>query len=263
MAYGNNNYNNNQQNNDYKYHVREVQSNYKMNNGESDIDPTCLGFKFWKQNLVITISPRKNTGTDEVVFDYDNGISIYMNHTKAKMFKHEVEEFLKDPASYNSRGVNSGQSVICITNGTEYGKNTPMLVIYKLAEGGKISASYGYEFKTNFFYSLRNYTGDKYEQNFEDYKNIEIEQLVVLLDEFCKAMTNATAFTVLDQRQYSYYKMDTKIEAIASSLGVDIPKGNPQKKFNSDSYFRNNSNEGTSFSNNDVGYGTATIDDLE
>lgn len=253
-------YNNNQSAN--KAPDFSMYSNYRMNNAESTIDATCITFKFWKTNLCISIFPKKVTGTDEVAFDMDNGITIYLSHTKARILKHEIELFLKDPITYNSVGVPSGQAAITISNGAEYGKDNPVITIRKVNEAGEVVASFAYEFKRDYHYSIRNYDGKDFDQHFEDYQNIEIEQLITLLDEYTKAVTNAVAFTVLDQRKFSFSRVENKIDAIASSLGVEISKssGSGQRKYNS-SYF-NNSGQNSSYPSN-ANFESATIDDLE
>ncbi len=265
MALGNT-YNNNQGNKNTP--ELTVYSNYRMNNAESKIDATCITFRFWKSNLCIGIFPRKNTGNDEIAFDMDNGITIYLSHTKARILKHELELFLSDPITYNSVGVPSGQAAISISNGAEYGKDNPVITIRKVSENGDVVASFAYEFKTNFHYAIRNYDGKTFDSAYDDYKFIEIEQFITLLDEYVKASTNAVAFTVMDQRKYSFARIDNKIEAIAASLGVDISKSssNSRGRYNSSSYFNNNSNSdnGNSYSAGSVGYSNSvSIDDLE
>ena len=245
-----------------------VYSNYRMNNAESMVDQTCITFRYWKQSLVIGIYPRKATGNDEIAFDMDNGITIYLSHTKARILKHELELFLSDPVTYNSVGVPSGQAAISISNGAEYGKDNPVVTIRKVSENGEVIASFAYEFKTNFHYAIRNYDGKNFDSAYDDYKNIEIEQFITVLDEYVKASTNAVAFTVMDQRKYSFARMDNKIEAIAASLGVDLAKssGGSRGRYNSSSYFNNNSNSdngSSNYSSGSVGYSSASIDDLE
>lgn len=258
-------YNNNQNSNRNNIPDVSVYSNYRMNNAESQIDATCLTSRFWKGNLCLSIYPRKNTGNDEVSFDMDNGITIYLSHTKARILKNELELFLKDPISYNANGVPSGSAAVTISNGVEYGKNTPVLTIRKVNESGDVVASFAYEFKSNYYYSIRNYDGKNFDSAYDDYRNLEVEQLITLLDEYIKASTNAIAFTVMDQRKYSAARTDAKLDAIAASLGVDLPKsGSNQKKYNNNSYFNNNSsNSGSGYPSSGVSYGSATIDDLE
>lgn len=254
-------YNNNQQNKQQPEF--SLYSNYRMNNAESKIDATCITFRFWRTNLCIGIFPRKNTGNDEVAFDMDNGITIYLSHTKARILKHELELFLKDPIAYNAVGVPSGQAAITISNGAEYGKDNPVLTIRKVSETGEVVSSFAYEFKRDYHFSIRNYDGKTYDQAYDDYQNIEIEQLISLLDEYCKASTGAIAFSVLDQRKYSHQRVENKIDAIASSLGVEIAKsgGNGQRKYNNTFFNSNNSNGGSSAG--EASYTQATIDDLE
>lgn len=242
-----------------------VYSNYRMNNAESTIDQTCITFRFWRSNLCIGIFPRKQTGNDEVQFDLDNGITIYLSHTKARILKNELENFLKDPIHFNGSGVPSGSAAITISNGAEYGKNTPVLTIRKVDESGNVVASFAYEFKTGYYYAIRNYDGRNFASVYDDYKTIEIEQMITLLDEFVKASTYAVAFTVAERNAYPMARLDSKIDAIAASLGVELPKsGGAKKSFNNNSYFNNNSNSGSGSSySSGVSYGTATIDDLE
>ena len=253
-------YNNNQNNRNTP--DLSVYSNYRMNNAESTIDQTCLTFRYWKSNLCISIYPRKNTGNDEVQFDMDNGITIYLSHTNARILENELKNFLKDPVTYNGSGVPSGAAAITISNGAEYGKNTPVLTIRKVNETGAVVASFAYEFKTNYHYGIRNYDGNNFSSAYEDYNDIEIRQMITLLEEYVKASTNAIAFSVMDQRKYSATRVESKIDAIAASLGVDLPKGGANKKsYSNNTYFNNASNSGANSSN--VSYGSASIEDLE
>ena len=262
-------YNNNQGNKANNDPGVTVYSNYRMNNAESTIDPSCITFRFWKSSLCVSIYPKKQTGNDEVSFDMDNGITIYLSHVKARILKNEIEKFLSDPVTYGSVGVPSGQAIITISNGAEFGKNVPVICIRKVSEDGTVAASFAYECKTDYYSSIRNYNDSKktFDQVFEDYKNIELEQFITVLDEYVKASTNAVAFSLMDQRRFSYDRMDRKIDSIAAALGVDTAKsyanGGGQKK--SSFFNQSNSNGGSTGTNysSGVSYGTATIDDLE
>ena len=195
----------------------------------------------------------------------DNGITIYLSHTKARILRDEFKRFLNDPVTYTGVGVPSGQAVITISNGSEYGKTTPIITIRKVSENGDVIASFAYEIKVNFHYAIRNYDGKKFDQAFNDYKYIEIEQIITLLDEYIKAATYAVAFTVMDQRKYSVNRIDNKLDAIAASLGVETAKsGNTQRgRYNSSSYFNNSNASSSDNISSNVAYGSATLDDLE
>ena len=269
MAYGNT-YNNNQAQQKNNQPNVDVYANYRMNNAESNIDATCITYRYWKSNLCIGIFPRKNTGNDDVAFDMDNGITIYLSHSKARILKNELEHFLEDPVKYNGVGVPSGQAVISISNGAEFGKNTPVFTIRKMNENGETVASFSYEFHTNFHYSIRNFDGKNFDKEYDEYNTLEIKQVITLLDEYCKAVTNAVAFTVMEQRKYSAARIENKIEALAAGLNIDLPKGgaSQQRKYNGTSYFdQNNGRNGVSAQNSgyagNVSYGSASLDDLE
>lgn len=260
-------YNNNQNVNRNNEPNVTVFSNYRMNNAESQIDATCLTFKFWRTNLCLGIFPRKNTGNDEVAFDMDNGITIYLSHTKARILSNELKLFLKDPVKYSGNGVPSGSSIVTISNGVEYGKNTPVLTIRKISENDEVLAGFAYEFKRDYYFSVRNYDGKNFDRNYDDYRNLEIEQLITLLDEYVKAATNTIAFTVMDQQKYANNRVNTSLAAIAEKLGVELNTGNKSGYARGgSSYFNNpangNNSSGYSSSSN-VSYGAATIDDLE
>ena len=264
MAFGT--YNNNQttKSNDLGVTVYS----YRMNNAESEVDATCLNFRFWKNSLCIGIYPRKQTGNDDVSFDMDNGITIYLSHTKARMLKNEIELFMKDPVAYNSVGVPSGTAAITISNGAEYGKNTPFVTIRKLSENGEIVGSFAYEFKTHYHFSLRNFDGKNFDREYDAYDNIELLEMLTVLDEYVKASTKAVAFTVMDERKYSFDRVDKKIDAIAQALGVETARSYSNgNRYSKNSFFNNpangNNSSGSSNFSSGVSYGSATMEDLE
>lgn len=257
-----NTYNNNQSMNKQASNDITMYSGYRMNNAESKLDATCFTQRYWKSNLCLGIFPRKNTNNDEVTFDMDNGITIYLSHSKARILKNEIELFLSDPTKYNGVGVSSGQATITISNGLEYGKNTPVITIRKIDTDGRVVSSFVYEFKTDYYFAIRNYDGVNYTTNYEDYKYIEIHQLLTVLDEYIKAATNATAFSIMNQRSYSFNKLNASVEAIAASLGVNTTPASTNTRRSS--YFANNprseNNPTSNFSNQ---YTEGTMDDLE
>lgn len=61
MSLGNT-YNNNQSRQSNPIVDGTTYSDYRMNNPDSTIDASCLAPRFWKQNLCLSIYPRKKTG---------------------------------------------------------------------------------------------------------------------------------------------------------------------------------------------------------
>ena len=258
MAYGN--YSSNKDAN--KPFEPSVYSPYRMNNGESQIDKTCLTFSMWNKNLKISISPRKEN-SEEMVFDMEHGISIYLNHTKAMMFAHEVKNFLRDPDTYTGSGVASGQGVITISNGKELGFEKPVLIIRKMGENGEVVSSFAYEFKTDYHYAIRNYTGGSdFSKEIEEYKNLEIEQMLTMLEEYYKAMTYTVAYTVIEGNKFNNDRIMNNLKSIAEKLGVEVARGNSQRgsSFNSATSFFNNGGNNTK--SESESFPAATLDDI-
>lgn len=259
MAY-NSNYSNNR--NADKPFEPTVYSPYRFNNAESEIDKTCLHFDVWNKSLKISIYPRKDG--EEIQFDKEKGVSVYLNHTKAAIFASEIRNFLKDPVNYSGVGVNAGQGVITISNGTELGYNNPVLIIRKLDDTGTVLASFAYEFKSNFWFSIRNYTGGvDFVKNYEDYKSVEIEEMLLLLDEYCKAMTYMVAYSVLDTNKRNNDFISKRLSAIAEKLGIETFNRSGSKNYSNASSFFNNAGT-VSGSEDGGGYiPPATIDDID
>lgn len=261
MAFGN--YSNNRDSN--KPFSQTIYS-YRMNNAESSIDKTCLSFSMWNRNLKITIAPRKDN-TDEIAFDMDRGISCYLSHTKAYMLANEIRNFLRDPDNYTGCGVVSGQSVVTISNGKELGANNPVLIIRKTDESGIVSSSFAYEFKRDYHFSVRNYSGGReFIRETASYNTIEIEECLVVLEEYYKAMTNMIAYSIIDTTAYTTDRIQSNLRALAEKMGVDLPRagGRSTNYSSATNFFNNAANYGGNYSNENNGsYPTATLDDID
>lgn len=235
---------------------------YRFNNGESSVDKTCLIFNMWKQNLKVSIYPRKQN-TDEMVFDMENGISVYLNHSRARILAEELKNFLRDPDLYNGAGITANSGVITISNGAEFGVKSPVLVLRKVDDTGNVVSSFAYEFKQDYYFALRGYTGGKeYSKDHESYKYIEIQCMITMLEEYYKAMTYAIAHTVMDANRYNHERLQSRLNAVADKLGVEVGARNSSRGSsysNSSSFFNNSS---AANSSND-GYTAATLDDID
>lgn len=247
-----------------------VYSPYKMNNAEGTVDQTCMSFSYWNNSLKISISPKKPTsGNDgQVYFDYDNGTSIYLNHSKARIFAEELKKFIADPVTYDNCGVPSGQGLITVSRGKEFNSPSPLIIIRKIGETGNVMSSFAYQTKNEYYFAVRNYNENgNFEKDIKTYANLEILQLITLLEEFYKASTCATAYTVLDQLKYEHNRQRTVLNSIASKLGVDYSSngGRGNNRFSSTSYFNRNSGDNASeySAPSGSGYTQATLDDID
>lgn len=229
-----------------------VYSNYNMTNPVSEVDATALSSSFFNKLLKLTISPKKQGSSEErPEWDDDNSISIYLTHTKARTFYNEICLFQENPEQFSNVGVNSGAGLVSLSNGRELGTNNPCLIIRKLnGETGEVESSYAYEFKQNYHYSIRNFSQEDLEFDKSYYMDMEIEQLKTLLKTYFESMTNAVAYSILENEKYNNSRMNTKLDSIAEKLGIEYKGGNSKSSKSSNSIFnskepRNNFNSGT------------------
>lgn len=198
-------------------------SNYRMSNIESTVDQTVMTFTYWNGALKISIVPLKpGSNAENVAFDYDNAIDIYLNHSKAYILASEIERFMADPERFNSSGVPSGQGLITISNGKEFGIDCPCMVVRKIDEQGLPTSYYVYQFKNDYHFSVRNYDAKQgsFDKVTDDYADMEIYQLKLLLEEYYKAMTGAVAYSVVDANRYEQRKIMNSLNSICDKLGI-------------------------------------------
>lgn len=243
-----------------------VYSAYKMNNAEGDVDKTCISFNYWNNSLKIMISPRKDTlGSEgQPQFDYDNGISIYLNHTKARILAEEIKLFLEDPVTYDNCGVPSGQGLITVSRGVEYNSPSPLIFIRKIDEQGKVISSFAYQTKGDYFFAVRGYKEDgTFTKEMDSYKDLEIRQFVTILEEFYKSMTYAVSYSVINQLKVEHFHQREWRNAVSAKLGIETYNGGgSSRNYSSSSYFSNSS--GTK-PNTSGSYQTTrgTLDDID
>lgn len=242
MSLGNT-YDNNKRTNDVFNPT--VYSPYKMNNAEGIVDQTCISFNFWNNSLKISIFPKKSTtGADgQPLFDYDNGISIYLNHSKARIFAEELKKFLSDPVQFDNSGVSSGQGLITVSRGVDFNSPAPVIFIRKINENGAVVSSFAYQTKGDYYFSVRGYNENgSFEKHTDDYKYLEIYQIITILEEFYKAATYAVAFTVYDQFKFEHNRQREWRNSVSAKLGIEVPSGgSSNRSYSSTSYFNNSS----------------------
>ena len=259
MSLGNSYNNNRNQNGPYN---PTVYSQYRMNNAESSVDKTCLTFTYWNNFLRISISPRKDTGNDDVQFDIKNGITINLTHSKARMFADILTKFLADPSKFDEEaGVSSGQALLTISNGKKNNSTAPCITIRKIDETGNIQSTYVYQTKADYYFGILNYKEDgTYDTDIESYKGLEIQQMITLLEEYYKAMSGAVAFSVLHEFRWEHHYQKQERRKIADKLGVELGNTNGGGgSYSNKSYFNSGSSNASSASAN---YEPASIDDI-
>ena len=240
----------------------------KLKNTECEKDPSELSFSYWKNLLKISISPMitGDTNTPYASFDHKNQGTVHLTHDKARILYAEIMEFLKDPDAYNNMGVPSGATgLISISNGKEFGVNSPILVIRKInQETGCVESSYMYQFKTNYA-SVRNF--DESTQKFDRciYEQIEIYVLMDILKSYYESMSYSTAYTVINANQYNDSRYNTKLDLLMDKLGIERKQPKASSGGYNSSYFNmNNGNNNAEAGNiQNSRHEQTTIEELE
>ena len=264
MPYGN--YSNNQ--NVSQVYEPNVYSPYRMNNAMSTVDKTCLTFQYWKNSLRISISPRLPDSPDDAPkFDLKNGISIYLNHTKARILYHELCGFMEDPEKYDNHGVDSGTGLITFSTGKEFNSQFPLIIIRKIDETGNISSSFAYEVRGEYHYAVCGFSEHNKDFTKKYYPSLELEQLRDVLKTYYESMTYAMSYSVIEQERFEFNKVYQKLNRIGEKLGIDLSGGTGYQRSSSTSFFSQNqggssSGSGASDFDSNDGYTSGTLDDI-
>lgn len=244
---------------------RETFSYYNMSNMEGTVDPSMLSIKFWNGLMKVSILPPLQNQSTTHKWDKDNAITAYLSHTKARTLAWAIDSVL-DPnkPDVHSAGINtSSNGLITFSDGKEVGLESPCLIIRKIDEAdGHVISSYIYEFKINFNYAIVNFNPSNASHEKVYFESIEVEQFRDLLREYYQAMTNATAYSVVNLMKYDMSRINTKLNSVCESLGITYEKsgGNYSKKSSGD-FFSNNS--GASNANHNATSRSATIEDID
>lgn len=229
-----------------------VYSNYRMTNSKdvSNYGGSSIGFVFWQGTLKIGIAPLKMvSGQDYPMPDRDREVSAYLKHTKARILAKEIRRFLN--GELTSVGITTGANTfITVSDGSDFNLEQPVICIRKLNKDlSALEEEILFICRNDLHFSVHNFDkatfdGDK---DFDTYKNMDLEDFVLVLEEYARSMTNATAYSVHETAQYVNSNMNASIEAIAEKLGV-------------------NSNAGSSFgsgsSNSNSEFKRASLDDM-
>lgn len=237
------NYGNQNQKSDY--HPRTY-SPYRFNNAESKVDQTCIAFSFWNHTLCMRIAPKKQTNNPNIIqFDMDAAISIYLSHSKARMFHTIIKNFRQDPEKYNGYGIPAGKGLVTISNGKEYGTENPCIVARTVDENtGVCTGEYVYELKNNtgYYYGISDYDpkNGNYNKVVDNFNNMELDMIECIFEQYYTAATMAVAASVLEGNNYEMSRLNGKIESIGNKLGVEFGnRSNTGGKFKNQSYFAN------------------------
>ena len=190
-------------------------------NSTSKIDKTSISFSMWKSTIRVSIIPAIESGTDEAPrYDFKNAVHIWLTPPKAKQFAQILRGFKEDPDTYDNFGVPTSQAIITVDKPSTFGHpdRGPVISIRRVDESGNVELSYSYECNidgTSAIVGFNPANPKSFKQDTEHFQNVEIDAIITQLEQYYLAMTNATAFSVLNQ-MYPY------LDRIAAKLSVDL-----------------------------------------
>lgn len=248
MALGNNNFKNNNKS-DKKTNNSgtelTVYSSISVTNSESEVDKTSLSFSFWNGLLAVQLNQLTVDAKGITKRDKDSYVSIYLSVPKAMMLSKQITDFIEGTADFI--GINTRAA--CLTIERDYaGSVGPVLIVRKIDEDGSITSAYAYEIRSRYHFALSSLSeengslGDFKKKYYDD---IELEMIKTQLDEYVRAMTNATAYSVCNQEFKRDIRMEFKINKIAEALNVSFDNGggyNGGYKKKTGSYFNSGDN---------------------
>ena len=226
---------------------------YSLFNSTSKIDKTCMSFSMWQTTIRITITPAIENGTDEAPkYDFKNSVSIFLTPIKAHLFAKILKGFMEDPDKYANHGIASPQAIISIDKPDIFGHPEcgPVITIRKVNEEGTVELSYSYECNLENYNSIVGFNAKNprdFERDTDMFKYADIDAIITQLEEYYKAMTNTSTFSMM-HNIYPWF------DRIGSKLGVDISGG--QNRTHSSGFF---SNVGQGFSSSTSIQATPTV----
>lgn len=253
MGYENNNYsrnNNGGNNGDRNNNVKEpvVYSKLEFSNPESKVDATKLTFQFTYGLLRVSISPRKvdgNQSAENVRFDYNNTIDIWMSHNHAYILRQEMRRLLEvnDPNKLKYVGIATKKDVIINFGfGVDYGTENFIMSISKLAPDGAVQSSYVFEFSDEGYSSIVNFDMNtkKFEKN--QIRNLEVEMIITLLDEYIKSSNGAYAYMNQYYDRFNDNRKHNMLAGLCEKMGINVGNKPNYSRNGNGGFFSNNGN---------------------
>ena len=238
-----------------------------VNDDDSAVDRTAIGFHMWAGTIKISIAPRvKDTANDRMVTNYEAGDYIWLTTSKAKIFADVIKKFLNNinekDNPYNGWAVYTKQGMIGIFSGDSVGASSPCIILKKVnASNGAVDSEYAYQIKTS--YEAISDFDEKNPSDFvrhEDYPYIELEMIIDQLDDYARFASKAIAFHTVDALSSTLNMFHENMTRIGQNMGVQmvLPRGQ-SSQVPSKSYFDRPKQTGTT---SDITRKSSTIEDI-
>ena len=114
---------------------------------------------YFNRLLKVSIAKKNGTNGEFATYDNDNTSVIYLSHMKAKILYELIQQMQTDDTIHNVC-VETNKGLFIVSDGQEFGSNTPCFVIKSADNNGNIS-SIIYQTKNNYNGAI-NYSDDGY-----------------------------------------------------------------------------------------------------
>lgn len=220
---------------------RTVYSHFSSGNPDG-IDPSKYAISFWGGLMKLSISPKIASSDGSIKYDYENNIELYLSHTRAMVLADELKDMVKN--GLKCVGVLTGMKndgLILVTDGKEIGASGPCLILMKLNENFQPISSFAYEFRKQFHFGVRDYNSSDGSFDRVYYDNLEIDQLIIALEEYYKAMVGAQAYAASSMAfKFDIARFNKNIGLVMDKLGVVQDNGSRRQPPNRSIYGNNN-----------------------
>ena len=244
-------------NNNEKQVMNSTFSSMTFANSESKIAHTKLNIASLNRLLKVGIALQTDSKNDYATYDNENQITVYISWAKAKVL-HDMIEEMKNNKSVHNVCIELKGGLFKVSDGSEFGVNTPCF-----------SITYGNENGDNvvIYQTKDNYSG-AYNFDGSDYKTmpfpmLELDAFQTVLEEYYKAATYAIAASIMEASMYKREYTNNMIYAIAEKVGASVSNSNSKGNYNNKTYLNNNNNNNQNVSvdsNNE--YTQSTFDDI-
>ena len=196
-----------------------VFSGITFTNPDSPIMQTRLSISYFNKMMCLTFEPRDyiNTVREYPTYNKDLGVKTYLSNTKAKLLLEAMKDMFNNPNSNKTNvGVEVNSGVLKVSNGAEYGANSPCIaLLYVKSTGDKGEIIYHTKVNYEAVYNFNDSTFTKF-----SYPNFEIETFMMALEQYYLASSYAIAASIAESNMYrenSHYEL---LRSIADKVGA-------------------------------------------
>ena len=212
-------------------------SSIVFSNSESNIAHSRFSVGYFNKvmRVGIALQNNKNSNNSYATYDTENQINVYVSYSKAYVLSKMIDKLKQDDSIHNVC-IELKNGLLKISDGSEYGVNTPCFSISYANESGEV---------TEVIYQTKNNLSGAYNYNEDGYKTIdfpdvELDTFQMVLDEYYRASSYAIAATVMEASMYKRNYITDIIKGIADKVGYNHNSG--FKSYNSKTFLNNNSN---------------------